>query len=208
MVRAFGYVHRVLVETASGSLEDECFGNLHEKWRCCELWASSLRRLSRILPFICLFGGGGGSYNIDVVSCADCGGTEIQNWADLSSRQEMAFLSHVNHQLEVYRGTFKQALALSAPLLRPFRLINGSKITLYVLNTVLRHFKIRSGCLTGRSYDTFYIISRRVNLLHLNFKTVTFSRPYRHHYIWKCVANTPASLLLRKLMTRNFLIAK
>lgn len=69
-------------------------------------------------------------------------------------------------------------------------------MTLNALNTVLCYFKIRSGCLTEKSYDTFYIISPRVNLLHLNFKTVTFSLPYLDYYILKCVANIAASLLL------------
>lgn len=77
-------------------------------------------------------------------------------------------------------------------------LIKGARMTLYALNTALRYFKIRSGCLTEKSYDTFYIISPRVNLLHLNFKTVTFSPSYLGHYILKCVANIAASLLLKK----------
>lgn len=63
------------------------------------------------------------------------------------------------------------------------RLIVPTEITFYVLNTVARHFKIRNGCLTAKSYGTFYIISSRVNLLHLNFKTVTFSRCYQCYYI-------------------------
>lgn len=77
------------------------------------------------------------------------------------------------------------------------RLISIPEITLYALNIAI--LKLEGACLTGTSYDSFYIIYPPVNLLHLNFKTVTFSRTYQRHYISECVANIP--LLLRKVMT-------
>lgn len=43
------------VSSKSREQKDRCvLGTFHEKWRCCELWASSLCCLSRILPLICL----------------------------------------------------------------------------------------------------------------------------------------------------------
>lgn len=110
--------------------------------------------------------------NIVNVSATDCGGTQILNSADLSS------LPHLHKNMtEVVRCViFSETINLHRKrnpeyspeiisrsiqlVITVVFLIVSVKVTLYVLNTILRHFKIRNDCLTERNYDTFYIISR------------------------------------------------